>query len=613
MSKKSPYFLITICIITILFSVSCETIDWASVEQSEDVDVLWRFVQANPDDVRASEARARIAAIEFTKAREQNTLYAYRVFLERHPGSVQAVEARHRIELLDFESAQEKNSRESWEYFLRVHPRGEKTEAANAALDRILCSRLEVLTLEQLEEIRKSRSGLPCAQLIDRLRQDRAFDLARKDEDPRAMLELVERYPDHPAAIEFQKRLVRKNIEELVKYAKFKEALGLALSRAELPDADRIADFIRRKKTAWVLESFDPAEIKALIADGAIDEKDAREFIAGISKDRKTTEALRAASAMLRRPVVDVSGIDISTDPKKRWEYATMLSWLPEESSAETLLSLLGDSYIEVRRQALASLRAVLENMGRVRMSSWLSAALAKHRTRARDDVLLLRLYILELLSGDTARADGAMDRLLSSRDEPDPFVLSLGVRHRLLRGREREAAAAARAFSEQAALWRELRLSGWSAEGGLGGTDSAWLTLRQLHGLLAAWRETLEPFESGRAKTFADDFGPWLEKSRTGMEALRAWHADQEQRWERSHPGYVPSAAPAPFESEQRNRQREEAQAALWLAVAGPEPSSTLEWAGCCHPREQTRTAAALASWFYRVRRGVFALGSPG
>ncbi len=611
MSKKVLFLAITTCIFSSFIFSACKTVDWAAVEKSNDVDLLWRFIQESPDDIRAAEARARIASIEFREAQKLNTRYAYRVFLERHPQSTFAVEARQNLERLDFEDAERANTREAWEAFLRAYPRSGRSEAATKSLYGILCASAKTASPEELDAILREHPNIPCATVLEAQSRDKRFEQAMSRSDTKAILDLLERYPDHPAAPEARKQIIEKQVEQLVLYAKYDIAIGLVLSHAKDTEADRLVESIRREKLQWILESFDLGLIKKYLYESGIDEALVAGFVGALEKNALAVKTLREAAEVLRSPAVDLSGLDLQADPKNRWEYAELLSLLPDEKSADELLALLSDQYLEVRRRAFLSLAAVIEKMGPIRKMAWLASSRAKLIDTARQGDLLFRLYSIETLAGDTVRAEQCLERLFDGREDPDPLVAHQSVLLKLSLGRGREAAVAAAAFCAQARAWFEKRTADWSMKDGLGSSGAAWLSLRQLFGLGVLWREVLEPFERG-GSSFSEDLGPWLEKGRADLAALEAWLSEQEERWERSHPGYVRSGAEPSLAREQKRRQEEEQLAALRLALAGPEPSLTLRWAACCHPRLETRASAALASYFFRVRRGLPAVGSP-
>lgn len=611
MSKKLCHLFVAYCFISLFFVSACKTVDWAAVEQSDDVDLLWRFIRESPDDIRAAEARARIASIEYRQAQKLNTRYAYRVFLERHPQSTFAVEARQRLEKLDFEDAERVNTRAAWEAFLRAYPRSGKSEAAIKNLYGILCSAAKAASPEDLDAILREYPRIPCAQIMEAQARDKMFEKAMSQSDTMAILDLIERYPDHPAVPKARKQIVEKQVEQLVLYAKYDLAIELALSQAKDTEADSLAESIRREKLQWVLESFDRGLIQRHLSESGIDEALVAEFVGALDKNARVVKPLREAAGILRRPAVDLSVLDVQADPKNRWDYVELLSLLPEEKSADELLVLLSDQYLEVRRRAFQSLAAVLAKMGSIRKMAWLASSRAKLVGTARQGEMLFRLFAVEMMAGNTARAEQCLERLFAGREDPDPLVAQQTVLLKLSLGREREAAVAAAAFCVLARQWFEKRTTDWSIKDGLGSSSAAWLSLRQLFGLGVLWREVLAPFERG-SSSFSEDLGPWLEKGRVDLASLEAWLSEQEERWERSHPGYVRSGAEPSLAREQKRRQEEERLAALHLALAGPEPSLTLRWAACCHPRLETRASAALASYFFRVRRGFPAVGSP-
>jgi hypothetical protein len=217
----------------------------------------------------------------------------------------------------------------------------------------------------------------------------------------------------------------------------------------------------------------------------------------------------------------------------------------------------------------------------------------------------MLQLVILEWLSGDSQAALTRWRQEVALQNEGDPFSWYLLVRLCVAAGSQREAATSAIRFGSVASEFAQRRMHGWSGDGGLESTPQAWLSLRQLHGLVQLWDEVHLLFPDASEERWKEDLGPWLQRSRAELGRIETWLDDTESGWERGHPKYSRSAIRTGVPGT-RDPSRD-AGAILRLAFSRrSEAEATLEWAGRCHPRPSTRHLAHVAGLASRVLAGL-------
>ncbi|RME21311.1 MAG: hypothetical protein D6806_14905, partial [Deltaproteobacteria bacterium] len=210
-----------------------------------------RYLAENPDAPDAHEVKKLLARLEFRKAADANSVYAWRLFLERFGDTALAVDAKLELEKLLFEQAVRKNSIQALEAFLRSNPRSRLAGEARKRLDRLECLRLEKLDdLDRLE--RQARRQLPCREKLKKRLVELRFRKAMEDGSPTALFEFVELHGDTEEGTSAKKRLAAMRCGALVHAADFSAALSL--SRLH-PDACPEDEVVRAMLT-WKMLDF---------------------------------------------------------------------------------------------------------------------------------------------------------------------------------------------------------------------------------------------------------------------------------------------------------------------------------------------------------------------
>ena len=271
---------------------------------------------------------------------------------------------------------------------------------------------------------------------------------------------------------------------------------------------------------------------------------------------------------------------------------------------ADVLLDLLGDPFLEVRRRAIEALDRAMDRWGPVRGQVWLGEQRSRLKKKARSGILLLKLATLNDIAGERIDSSIQLQRLAQEGERPDLFALYLSFRLSDAAAQPKETASLARRFSAAAQAFADQRIDVWSKGVGLRDTSNAWLTLRQMYGLIVLLREVLEPFRPGagepaRLRSHQSVLGPWREKAEQSLQDLQRWFENEESRWIRSHREYLPCGAPLAERTEgsvgDGGQSAQDAADLALLATAGMRTAiPTLRWAACCHPRDSIRLAAA-------------------
>ncbi len=552
---------------------------WEELKDTEDVEELRRFIQRRPDDLEASEARARIVAIEYRQAKETGTRYAFACFVERHPDTSEALQARRHLERLDFEAAVASGDEHSLQAFLRAHPGGALADEAQAALERLLCERaLAQGERAALERLLGARPDIACRARLDEALKRLRHAEALASTSLRPSLEFVAAYPEDPLARELRARLWAAELELWLRAGRFESARERVVALADASHAGALEARLAAARDAWTRAEF----------GGAGRGPGERAYLRVMAE---ATRLLRAEGPPTP-PALEREG-----DPRARWLQASALGTRPDEASADALLEALGDAYLGVREAAWTALAGLLPRLEPARAELWLAnRQLALART-ARSGVLLLRLAALAELAGDPTGAERLLERLLAEQDPPDLFCLRRAHALAAARGDSLRAANLASRFGDSAAdFWRRRR-EGWAQAGaGMRDSQEGFLVLRQLHGLATLWRAVLASYARPDAplEAHASTLGPWLERSRAELRELATWLADEEGRWQRSHPGYLPGDAPAPAEAGHALAPAL-VRAVIALSLAGGSRAApTLDQAACCAARPELRLLVA-------------------
>ncbi len=581
--------------------MACLTGSWDRVKESQDVDELMRFVHEFPKDPNAADALRRVELLHYRDAVAANTLYAYRLFLRRHPGSVHAIEIKHRFEDLGFEVARRENDLVALKTFLDHWPHGRFSSRAAELIVEIACKNLlGSRDPAAISKFVKTNPAAPCKDELQTLAEKLLFTRARDSGGVRELLEFIDSNPAVRFTQMARRTVVTRQVSALLKAARFEQAKRLVAGLAGAPAQSVLMKTIEQARLDWISSSFDPramlAELENLPADSA---SRVHRRAAVIQRRPRIFGPLANATGILKSPLATLAGVADLRDPRDHWMHIDRLALLPDEQCAGLLLAALADSFLEVRRQALRSLREVLERFGEVRSESWLHAKTAAIEAKARSGALLLKLAVLRALAGDKERALEMLMRETENTGSEDIFPGYLAARLSAELDNEKRAATMAKRFSDTVRQFCNDRVTAWR-EGGLAGSPNGWLTLRQLFGATRLWNEVLAPFGYGkvskaRISAFESFLGPWLERSGNALDATRAFLDQAESGWASSHAGYDLSASRHGIGPRRDQAAPGEKEALSRLAFCGRTAALTsLSWAACCHPRKETRRLAA-------------------
>lgn len=573
----------------------CPGSAWDQVRDSEDVDDLRAFVQLNPRDIHVSDALNKIAYLEKQRAVAADTRYAYRMFLERHPDSVHAFEVKRKLEHLDFFEAKRQGTLEAMLDFLRTWPGGSYDSQARELADGLYCKKyLQSDDVDALSAFLTIHPDISChgdlLSLEVKLRHQRAVSSGSAAE----LIEFIHAHPSASAAKEARGMLATRQVEALVEAARFNRAREVVGKQAYSSQHAGLIKLIEASRLEWVQSSLDPALMRKSAATFDPEtRKQLRRRAAKISARRRTYRKLADAVAVLRRPLVEQTiGDTTIVDPRRRWLDAGRLALSPEEETAEFLLDLLGDSFLQVRRVALESLRTVVASLGKVRAEIWLAKKKAQLVPKATTGILLSKVAALYELSGQPEEALKRLEEEAQSQENPDPFALFHAARLAVRLGQKNRAATLTDRLSRALTGFFRQRTQAWE---GLRGSERGWLTLRQIYGARTLWREALSPYSPGGLPAAEDLLGNWLERSRTDLKTLEAWFEEEERKWSLNHKEYTPCRTPDPAAAPPGEHEAAERDAVSLLSafISLAEARRTVAWTACCHPRRSTRLLA--------------------
>ncbi len=584
---------------TIVFA-GCPATAWDQVRDSEDIDDLRAFIYHNPKDIHVPEAVRRIAYLEYRRAVAADTRYAYRMFLERHPDSVRAFEVKRRLEHLDFIRAKRQGSLEALLDFLRNWPGGSYTTKARELADGLNCQRLlKTGDPDALETFLSGHPDSSCRDQLLVLLEKLRFERAAGSGSVAGLIEFIHDHASSSLAKPARSLLTRRQVEALVRAGRFEKVRAVLKNTGSDLQAE-LEGFIQNARLDWIRSSLDPALIrKSARSFDSVTGKELRRWAAKISARRRSYAKLAEATALLRDPLVpQPTGDPTVVDPRERWLDAERLALSPQEETAEFLLDLLGDSFLEVRKRALESLREVVDSLGPVRAGMWLAGKKNQLAAKAQAGILLLKLSVLHELSGRPQEALRRLEEEAGARENPDPFLLYYAAELAGRLDRKNQAATLTDRLSLALLRFHRQRLQAWE---GLWDSDRGWLTLRQVFGAWSLWSEALAPYlpdENGRVRYSAAEemLGHWLERSRKDLQALGAWLDEEERKWKLRTPAYVVCGAPGPEILAVQKSASREWEAVVMLVFSGlPEAQRTVAWAAACHPRRSTRRLAAV------------------
>jgi hypothetical protein len=595
-----------ICLIILIFIFcGCPSAAWDQVRDSENVDELQAYVHTSPDDIHVPEAVMRIAYLEYRRAVAANTRYAYRMFMERHPDSVHAFEVKRRLEYLDFLDAKLQGTPEAVLEFLHTWPQGSYSSKARELADDLSCRKfLSGGDPDTLTEFLCTHPDISCRGDLLELENKLRFGMAVRSGSATKLLEFIHTHPSSIMVKEAKDLLVQRHVKALVRAARFGKARELVKKDVYSGQQAYLLERIEAARLDWIRSSLDPALIRK--SASTFDPESGRElrrWAAKIAARPRAYTRLTEAIALLRHPLVEEEiGDTTAVDPRLRWLEADRLSLSPDEETAEFLLDLMGDSFLQVRKQALDSLKKVVAGLGQVRAEIWLARKMARLVPKATTGILLSMVAALYDLSGQPDTALKRLEEETESQENSDPFVLCQAALLAGRLGQKNKAATLTRRVSEALIHLYRQRVQAWE---GLRDSDKGWLTLRQIYGVRSLLREALAPFlpdQSGKVHLSPAEelLGNWLERSRADLREIETWFEEEERGWARRHSDYITCRAPDdhPDSASTREHASKERRAVLLLILSGlPESWRTVDWTACCHPRRSTRLQAVTMS----------------
>ena len=595
-----------------LVSSGCLGSAWDQVRGSEDVDELREFVQLYPRDIHVSDALNKIAYLEYQRAVAADSRYAYQMFLERHPDSVHAFEVRRRLEHLDFFEARKRGTLEAVLGFMRTWPGGSYDSQARKLADGLYCEKFQQSDdVDALAAFLTRHPDISChgklLSLEIKLRHRRAVSSGSAAD----LIEFIHAHPSSGAAQEARSMLAAQRVNALIRASRFAVAGEVVKKHAYSSQHASLIKRIERARLEWVRSSLDPALIRKSAATFAPeDKKRLRRWAARISARRRKYRRLAEATALLRSPLAEKAvGDTTAVDPRLRWLDASRLALSPEEETAEFLLDLLGDSFLQVRKVAFESLKPVVAGLGRVRAEVWLAHKKSQMVPKATTGILLGKVAALYEFSGQPETSLKLLEEEAQSQENPDPFSLYHAARLAGELGQNNRAANLTHRLSQALNRFFNQRVEAWA---GLRGSERGWLTLRQIYGIRSLWREALAPYQPGGNLLPAEELlGNWLQRSRNNLKKLETWFEEEERKWILQNQDYTACRAPDPAATAARAHAAKEQEAVFLLAafVSLPEVRRTVAWTACCHPRRSTRLLAQILPQII----GVITSGPPG
>lgn len=585
----------------------CASTSWEYVRDSEDVDELHSYILDNRGTLWADQARQRIEMLEHRAAVREGTRYAYNLFLERHPDSVYAHQIRRRLEELEYAEVQADPDPDKLLRFLQDWPRGRLAGRVRAMLEQAWCRHWsEADDPAALSTFLDLHPAISCRSHLVQRHQELLFNAAVASEGTSGLIRFLHAYPTSGMSQRVRTLLAERLSVAYLRATLFEQAERIIKEYADSASYPGLQERVATARHAWIRASFDPPIIRASIADlvdrlGPERAERLHRWADRLEARPARYRPLAEATAVLRdaaRP--DPRPAASPSDPRERWLLADRLARLANERNADRLLSMLGDPFLEVRRRAWYGLGTLVESLGPVRADAWIARNREKLRVKARSGILLLRLAVLCRLAGERERALEHIEIMLQSAEEPDLFAHFLAVDLCVHLGKDIQAATLALQLVRRAQAFAEQRTSAWRGGGaGLRNDPSGWISLRQLHGLVRLWGESLAHFQPApvgghlQVSPVEGLLGPWVADARNALGKLATWLTEEEQTWARKNPGYVPSDRPAAAGDDDGLVERAHLAVGRLVLSGLPEASVTVNWTRCCHPRPSLRKVA--------------------
>jgi hypothetical protein len=420
----------------LLFLTGCASQAYQRAKEADTIEAYRDFLREHPKDEMSEPAEARIEELEFAQAQKLHTVLAYKRFLETYPEAPQARAARSLLEGLRFNAAKEAGTVTAWRQFLADHPDGAQREEAR--------------------------------RLMAEAEQK---DLANT-QDPKRLSSFLREAGDDPR---------RQEVESRLDDQAFAQARASGATKLFAYLRDFAAGQHREEAKALLLD----LEVEGLLVSGLLEEAEARvkahplgpkleRFPERLAKAKAVREALATRESLAQaahvghylRDLGDLQQALGAQDPLDRWQAAEELGQHVSVRTLEPLLTAFRTARNPlIRQHAMESLQSVLRALPRAVAEYEVAVRLESLRERASSAEVYLTIAALLDLTGQLELASTEYQRAYDTTN-PDPVVLRRWVKIRQERRQPFSAAVAAR----QLALWAHgvAREELVSSEGGV-------------------------------------------------------------------------------------------------------------------------------------------------
>jgi hypothetical protein len=406
--------------VVLLLLTSCASGAYQRAKEADTVEAYRAFLREHPKDTLAEAVQVRIEELEFAEARTLHTVVAYKRFLEAYPEAAQARAAGALLEGLRFNAAKETNTVAGWRQFLADHPEGAQRDEAKRLLGE--AERAELASTQdtkQLASFLKGAEGDPRRLEVEDRLDAQAFAQAQASGAAKLFAYLRE-FPAGSHREQAKVALLRLEMEGLLVSGLLEEVEARLKTN---PLAPRLPDWPQRMARARA-------------------EREARE------SREPLAQAVQAGYYL--RELGDLERALGAPDPLDRWEAAEELGQHVSVRALEPLLMAFRTARNPlIRLRALESLQSVLRALPRDVAQYEVASRLESLRERAGSAEVYLTIAALLDLTGQLELAATEYQRAFDA-GAPDPVVLRRWVQLRQERRQSFSAAVAAR----QLALW---------------------------------------------------------------------------------------------------------------------------------------------------------------
>jgi hypothetical protein len=440
------------CLIGVaILAAGCETASFEKARAKDTIEAYRDYLRNAPPGDRGREpARERLAVLEFERARLVDTPVSYKRFIEEFPESDRREQAEVLLESLRFEAAREKGTIAAYEDFLRDHPAGHHAQEAHDVLAKLeLDVATKAGTAAAYEAFLSRNPATPARTDIERKIDDAVFAEA-KDKGPAALFAYLADRPDGGHREEARAILRRR---EALARALAGDVAGAYAEAQKTTGAEAAAldSAIEEVEYQIVAATLDPAALTEFANQHPGRAGVARAAAAALRKDGGT--GLKALAARLdpgreARPAEELLRALEAPDPRDRWLAAEELGRIGSLMAIDRLLGQVAVSrFLKVRFEAFRALAAIVASIPPEGREAEIQRRLGQIRPVERGGDLLIKVAVLEELSGSTERALSDYQRV-SRIDEEDLFAWWRVAELRAQRGDALGRAVAARTIA---------------------------------------------------------------------------------------------------------------------------------------------------------------------